>query len=93
MKRKNFLSIALKIVALFLLVFGVYTMVNQNRQIRENEEKAAALESSVTAKENEIARTEEDLAALETNEGKEAIARKELGLVDAGEIVFEDIGN
>jgi len=93
MKRKSFLSIALKIVALFLLVFGVYTMVAQNREITANREEAAALTGAVTAAENENARIKEDMEALATDEGVEAIARKELGLVGAGEIVFEDVGN
>lgn len=93
MKLGKTLSTALKIVALFLLVFGVYTMAAQKREIRMKEEQAATLTAAVGAAENENAMIQEDLDALSTDEGVEAIARKELGLVGAGEIIFQDVGN
>ncbi len=93
MKLGKTLSIALKVVALFLLVFGVYTMVAQKQAIADKKDEAAMLTAAVSNAENENAKIQEDINALSTDEGVETIARNELGLVGAGEIIFQDVGN
>ena len=75
------------------MVYGTITLVSMRSQISQKQEEAAMLTAAVTAAENENARIQEDIDALDTDEGVEAIARSELGLVGAGEIVFEDVGN
>ena len=87
------LSILIKLAILILVVYGTITLVSMRSQISQKQEEAAMLTAAVTAAENENARIQEDIDALDTDEGVEAIARSELGLVGAGEIVFEDVGN
>lgn len=87
------ISILIKVAILILVVYGTITLVTMRSEISKKQEEAAALTAAVTATENENARIEEDIEALGTDEGVEAIAREELGLVGAGEIVFQDVGN
>lgn len=87
------LSILIKLAILILVVYGTITLVSMRSQISQKQEEAAMLTAAVTAAENENARIQEDIDALDTDEGVEAIARSELGLVGAGEIIFEDVGN
>lgn len=87
------ISILIKLAILVLVVYGTITLVSMRGQISQKQEEAAMLTAAVTAAENENARIQEDIEALSTDEGVEAIARSELGLVGAGEIVFEDVGN
>lgn len=87
------ISILIKVAILILVVYGTITLVTMRSEISKKQEEAAMLTAAVTATENENARIEEDIEALGTDEGVEAIAREELGLVGAGEIVFQDVGN
>lgn len=87
------ISFLIKLAILILVVYGTITLVTMRSEISKKEEEAAMLTAAITATENENARTQEDIDALDTNEGIESIARDELGLVGAGEIVFQDVGN
>lgn len=87
------ISILIKLAILILVAYGTFTLVTMQHQISQKEEEVAALTAAVSATENENTKIREDIAALETDEGKEAIARNELGLVGSGEIVFKDVGN
>lgn len=92
MKSKK-ISLLIKLAILILVVYGTITLVTMRSEIVKKQEEAATLSAAVTQAENENNRIQENIAALETDEGIEAIARQELGLVGAGEIVFEDVGN
>ena len=87
------ISLLIKLAILILVVYGTITLVTMRSEIAKKQEEAALLSAAVTAAENENARIQENMEALSTDEGIEAIARKELGLVGAGEIVFQDGGN
>ena len=87
------ISFLIKLAILILVVYGTITLVTMRSEISKKEEEAAMLTAAITATENDNARTQEDIDALDTNEGIESIARDELGLVGAGEIVFQDVGN
>lgn len=87
------ISFLIKLAILILVVYGTITLVTMRSEIAKKQEEAAMLTAAITATENENARTQEDIDALDTNEGIESIAREELGLVGAGEIVFQDVGN
>lgn len=87
------ISLLIKLAILILVVYGTITLVTMRSEIAKKQEEAALLSAAVTAAENENARIQENMEALSTDEGIEAIARKELGLVGAGEIVFQDVGN
>ena len=87
------ISLLIKLAILVLVVYGTITLVTMRSEIAKKQEEAAMLAAAVTAAENENARIQENMDALSTDEGIEAIAREELGLVGAGEIVFQDVGN
>lgn len=87
------ISLLIKLAILILVVYGTITLVKMRGDISQKQEEVDMLTAAVTATENEIARTKEDLESLGTNEGVEDIARNKLGLVGAGEIVFQDVGN
>ena len=87
------ISLLLKLVVLVLVVYGTFTLVNVRKQISQKQQEAASLTAAISQQEGEQARLQEDMEALGTDEGIEAIARSELGLVSAGEIVFKEAGN
>lgn len=92
MKSKK-ISLLLKLVVLVLVVYGTFTLVTMRTQISRKQNEAASLTAAISQAESENARLQEDMEALGTDEGIEAIARSELGLVSAGEIVFKEAGN
>ncbi len=86
-------SLLTKLLILVLVVYATVTLVSLQSQVTEKNAEAAKLESSIAATEQENQRLQQAVDALGTDEGVEEVARRKLGLVSEGEIVFYDVGN
>ena len=86
-------SLLTKLLILVLVVYATVTLVSLQNQVAEKNAEAEALESSIAATEQENQRLQQAVDALGTDEGVEEVARRKLGLVAEGEIVFYDVGN
>lgn len=85
-------SLLVKLVILVLVVYATVTLVSQYKQLRTLDETQAALTGSITALEQEIDRTRDDILALDTDAGTESAARDRLDMARDGDIVFHDTG-
>jgi len=85
-------SLITKLVIMILLVYSMVTLVYLQRQLSEKQAERDVLEAQITQVQQANAALTEDIAALGTKEGIEAVAREKLGLVSEGEITFYDIG-
>lgn len=86
-------SLLTKLLILVLVVYATVTLVSLQSQVAEKNAEAGALESSIAATEQENQRLQKAIDALGTDEGVEEVARRKLGLVSSGEILFIDVGN
>ncbi len=86
-------SLVTKLLILVLMVYAIVTLVSLQNQVEEKNAEAAALESSIASTQQENQRLQQAIDALDTDEGVEEVARRKLGLVAEGEIVFYDVGN
>ena len=86
------ISILIKLLILVLVAYGTFTLAAMREEISLVQDKANMLTAAISTAESENAQIRDEIAALETDEGVEAIARSELGLVGAGEILFQDVG-
>lgn len=86
-------SLLVKLVILILVVYATVTLVRLRSQINEKDAEAAGLTSSIASAQQENDRLQSSIDALDTNDGLEQVARDQLGMVNEGEIVFEDVGN
>lgn len=89
-KKSSFIT---KLVIMILLVYTMVTLVYLQRQLSEKQREREILEAQITQVQQANAELSEDIAALGTEEGIEAVAREKLGLVSEGEITFFDIGD
>lgn len=89
-KKSSFIT---KLVIMILLVYTMVTLVYLQRQLSEKQREREMLEAQITQVQQANAELSEDIAALGTKEGIEAVAREKLGLVSEGEITFFDIGD
>lgn len=89
-KKSSFIT---KLVIMILLVYAMVTLVYLQRQLSEKQREREILEAQITQVQQANAELSEDIAALGTEEGIEAVAREKLGLVSEGEITFFDIGD
>lgn len=87
------LSTVIKVTALVLVLFAVYTLVSLQGKIAQKDRQAEELLREITAVEQDINRIREKIDAADTDDGIKQIARDKLGLVGAGEYVFQDVGN
>ena len=85
-------SLLVKLVILILVVYATVTLVSLRKQITEKNEQEAILNSSIAATQQENNRIQDSIDALGTDAGVEAVARDKLGMVDEGDIVFDDVG-
>lgn len=90
LKRSSLLT---KLLILVLVVYATVTLVSLQSQVTKKNAEAQALQSSIEAARQENLRLQQAIDDLDTDEGVEAVARKKLGLVSKGEIVFYDVGN
>lgn len=86
-------SLLVKLVILILVVYATVTLVRLRSQINEKDAEAAGLTSSIASAQQENDRLQSSIDALDTNDGLEQVARDQLGMVNEGETVFEDVGN
>lgn len=86
-------SLLVKLVILILVVYATVTLVRLRSQINEKDAEAAGLTSSIASAQQENDRLQSSIDALDTYDGLEQVARDQLGMVNEGEIVFEDVGN
>ena len=91
--RNKVLSTVIKVMALVLVLFAVYTLVSLQGEITRKELQAEELEHDIAATKQDIQRIQENIDAVSTDEGIRKIARDKLGLAGSGEIVFQDVGN
>ena len=91
--RNKVLSTVIKVTALVLVLFAVDTLVSLQGEITRKELQAEALEHDIAAAKQDIQRIQENIDSVSTDEGVRKIARDKLGLVGAGEYVFQDVGN
>ena len=92
-KRAVKFPLILKIIMLVVVAYAAITLVCLRNQIAEKKAEAAALTTSITEAEQGNRRIIAKTEALATDEGVEDVARNQLGLVGAGEIVIRDVGN
>ncbi len=86
-------SLITKLVIMILLVYSMVTLVYLQRQLSAKQLERQELEMQITQVQQANAALSEDIAALGTKEGIEAVAREKLGLVSEGEITFYDVGD
>ena len=86
-------SLLTKVLILVLVVYATVTLVSLQNQVTIREAEAARLEAEIEAARQENLRLEQAIETLDTDEGVEAVARRKLGLVSKGEIVYYDVGN
>ena len=77
-----------RIVITLLLVYSLLCFARAGQTAAEMERTAAALERELDALEQEHAALERRLQQRESPQAMEALARRELGMVMPGEIVF-----
>lgn len=86
-------SLLTRLLILVLVVYATVTLVSLQNQVSDKNAEAAELENSIAAAQQENQRLQQAIDALDTDEGVEEVARRKLGLVAEGEIVFYDVGN
>ena len=77
-----------RIVIILLLVYSLLSFARAGQTAAEMERKAAALERELASLEQEHTALERQLRRRESPAEMEALARRELGMVMPGEIVF-----
>ncbi len=91
--RNKVLATVIKVTALLLVLFAVYTLVKLQGEIKHKELQSEDLRRDIAATKQDIQRIQENIAAVGTPEHTQQVARDKLGLAGAGELVFRDVGN
>lgn len=86
-------SLLTKVLILVLVVYATVTLVSLQSQVTEKEAQIESLQQAITTAQQENLRLEQNINALGTDEGVEAVARQKLGLVAPDETIFYDVGN
>ena len=81
-------SVLLRIVALSLLLYSLWLFASSMDELRQREALVGEKTALLSALMEEKAELEENLRAVESGAGMEALARERLGLVMPGERVF-----
>ena len=81
-------SVLLRIVALSLLLYSLWLFASSMDELRQREALVGEKTALLSALIEEKAEIEENLRAVESGAGMEALARERLGLVMPGERVF-----
>ena len=82
-----------KLLLLILLIASVGVFLNLQGQVSQTEDEAAAWRRQVSRQKQENQELTTAIADKDNPERIEDVARKRLGLVLPGEIVFRDSGN
>ena len=81
-----------KVVVLLVVVCSTVTLMSQRTQIRAKQAEYQKLNQQVAQLEQKNTQLQADLAGLGSDDSVSDIARRELGLVENGEIIFTDRG-
>ena len=81
-----------KVVVLLVVVCSTVTLMSQRTQIRAKQAEYQKLNQQVAQLEQKNTQLQADLAGLGRDDSVRDIARRELGLVENGEIIFTDRG-
>lgn len=81
-------SVLLRIVALSLLLYSLWLFASSMDELRQREALVGEKTALLSALMEEKAELEENLRAVESGAGMEALARERLGLVMPGERIF-----
>lgn len=81
-------SVLLRIVALSMLLYSLWLFASSMDELRQREALVGEKTALLSALLEEKAELEENLRAVESGAGMEALARERLGLVMPGERVF-----
>ena len=81
-------SVLLRIVALSLLLYSLWLFASSMDELRQREALVGEKTALLSALLEEKAELEENLRAVESGAGMEALARERLGLVMPGERIF-----
>jgi len=81
-------SVLLRIVALSLLLYSLWLFASSMDELRQREALVGEKTTLLSALQEEKAELEENLRAVESGAGMEALARERLGLVMPGERIF-----
>lgn len=81
-------SVLLRVVALSLLLYSLWLFASSMDELRQREALVGEKTALLSALMEEKAELEENLRAVESGAGMEALARERLGLVMPGERVF-----
>lgn len=85
-------SLLTKVVVLLVVLCTTVTLVSQRSQIRAKSAQEEALTRQVAELEQENQNLQAEIDGLGTDESVRDIARRELGLVENGEVIFSDQG-
>ena len=85
-------SLLTKAVVLLVAVCATVTLVSQRSQVRANQAEAQDLQQQVAALEQKNEQMTSEIQDLGSDDSVKSIARRELGLVEGGEVVFTDKG-
>lgn len=86
-------SLTIKLIVAIIVVYAMVTLISVQTQLNYKQAEATALEDQIQQIQQANADLQQDIDALQTEEGIEAVARQQLGLVTEGEIVFYDNGD
>ena len=92
MKKKR-AGILVRLAVLALVVWGAVTIVGLRIEIREAEQRQAAVQLEIDRQKRENALVRELLDSSADADTVAEAARDELGYVSSGEIIFYDVSN
>ena len=86
-------SLITKLVIGIIVVYSMVTLISVQNQLNDKQAEGEALEQQIAEVQQANRALQQDIEALDTDEGIEDVAREQLGLVTDGEIVFYDNGD
>ena len=92
MKRRR-VSLLLRIAVLVIAVWGAVTIVKLRLDIRDAEERQAAIRLEIDRQKRENSIVQELLDSAASEDTIADAAREELGYVSSNEIIFYDVSN
>lgn len=92
MKRRR-VSLLLRIAVLVIAVWGAVTIVKLRLDIRDAEERQAAVQLEIDRQKRENSIVQELLDSAASEDTIADAARDELGYVSSNEIIFYDVSN
>lgn len=79
------------LVLTILAVYATLSLIRVQKDLKDAMEQTAQLQAEIAAAQTENSGLKEKTQALESGEGKEALAKQRLRLIRPDEIIFTDI--